>query len=50
MFVHGQLDPTRTVGVTVTYHESSPVLVIIGKISHIEPLKELDIILKMQML
>lgn len=31
MYTHGQLDPTRTVGVQTQYHDSSPVLVINGK-------------------
>lgn len=30
VYTHGQLDPTRSVGVQTTFHESSPVLVILG--------------------
>jgi len=30
LYVHGQLDPTRTVGVQTTYHPSAPVIVIVG--------------------
>jgi len=30
LYVHGQLDPTRSIGVQVTHLESSPVLVVIG--------------------
>lgn len=30
-YTHGQLDPTRSVGVQVTHHEAAPSLVILGK-------------------
>lgn len=41
LYTHGQFDPTRSIGVQTTDHPSSPAIIILGKITVFQLLKNL---------